>query len=58
MAPTPKVGVGERNNGLYADQAKISPDGEVQSATRIFSPRGSHLIAMIARTERAKGFRR
>jgi len=52
------VGVWKQNKGLHAEEAKTGAEGDLQSETRIYSPRGCHLIAMLARTERAKAFRR
>ena len=40
------------------EKVKLTLSGNLQSETRIFSPRGCHLIAMFARTERAAAFRR
>lgn len=40
------------------DKVKLTLSGNLQCETRIFSPRGCHLIAMFARTERAAAFRR
>lgn len=45
MTETLKMGVSEENKDL-------------QKTVRIFSPRGCHLIAMFARTEKAKAFRK
>jgi|TARA_R110002012_G_scaffold137042_3_gene291488 prophage antirepressor-like protein len=36
----------------------VTVSGNLQKKVRIFSPRGCHLIAMLARTERAKEFRK
>jgi len=58
MVQTVKLTVWKRNKGLHAEEAKAGADGDLQSETRIFSPRGCYLIAMLARTERAKAFRR
>ena len=37
---------------------KLTASGNMQRTMRVFSLRGAHLIAMFARTERAKEFRR
>lgn len=40
------------------ETVNLTVSGNLRTATRIFSPRGAHLIAMLARTPRAKSFRR
>ncbi len=51
LSGAPKVGFPENNN-LHGG------GGTSPTSIRIFSPRGCHLVAMLARTERAKAFRR
>lgn len=41
-----------------AGTVKLTVSGNMQKTMRVFSLRGAHLIAMFARTERAKEFRR
>ncbi|WP_448216253.1 BRO family protein [Endozoicomonas sp. 2B-B] len=52
----------ERNSDEFSsdmvDVVKLGTSGNLQSTTRIFSPRGCHLIAMFARTPKAKAFRK
>lgn len=51
-----------RNQDEFTDKmvgtVKLTASGNLQTTTRIFSLRGAHLIAMFARTEIAKEFRK
>lgn len=44
--------------GSMSQNAKLALSGNLQKTVRIFSLRGAHLIAMFARTKKAKAFRR
>ena len=52
----------DRNKDEFSDEMtvvlKLSTTGNIPSDTRVFSPRGCHLLAMFARTEKAKHFRK
>lgn len=41
-----------------SETVKLTVSGNLRTDTRIFSPRGAHLVAMFAHTERAAAFRR
>lgn len=40
------------------ETVRLTASGNLQTNTRIYSPRGCHLVAMLARTPKAKAFRR
>ncbi|PJK07993.1 hypothetical protein CO610_07460 [Lysobacteraceae bacterium NML95-0200] len=48
---------GEFSEGM-SEKVNLALSGNLQKEVRIFSPRGCHLVAMFARTERAAAFRR
>ena len=52
----------DRNKDEFTDRmsqvVKLTTSGNYQKSVRLFSPRGCHLIAMMAKTKRAKMFRK
>lgn len=44
--------------GGMTDTTKVVVSGNLQTEIRIFSPRGCYLVGMLAKTEKAKAFRR
>lgn len=45
-------------SGEMSDRVSLTLSGNLQTETRIFSPRGCYLVGMLAKTEKAKTFRR